>query len=102
MRKKDLELASKLELSLPKKPIEILDVDEIESMSIAEVNEAKRFLSLKRKQIQLQLDGKKLEQALKIVDITDLILEKLYNGLIDNSLSAMDSKNTKIFRQLII
>lgn len=92
MKNDNTELAEKIQLEIPKVKAEILDVDEIEAMSISDIENAKKYLDLRRKQVQVHLDGKKLDQALVVMDNMGLILDKIYNGLMDNSLTPMDIK----------
>lgn len=92
MKGEDTRLVSELRLEVPKVEAEILDVKDIEEMSLSDIENAKKYLELKRKQVQVHLDGKKLQQAITIMKNTDLILDKMYNGIIDGSMSCLDIK----------
>lgn len=73
MVQKNLELAKK------ENEVEILSVGEAEAMSIAKAVEEKQILSNRRQQVMLKLDGRRLEQSVKIMDAMDIALDKIIN-----------------------
>lgn len=88
----NLELATGLKDKVEKVYAEIVSLDELEEMSLAEVNRAKKQLDNRRKRVQLKLDGKKLEQAEQIIDNMSLILNSMTNKLLSDDVSAQDVK----------
>lgn len=69
---------------------EIVSLDELEELSLEEVQQAKKKLSEKRKRVQLKLDGKKLDQANSIIDNMSMILSAMTNKLCMEDVPARD------------
>lgn len=81
---------------------EIVSIDELEEMSISEVNRAKKELSKKKQRLQLQLDGHKLSQATKIMNNMDMVLNRMAEGWSSENVSAMDLKFlTEAYKNLL-
>lgn len=86
----NLSLATSVQDGTEHVKAEIVSLDELEEMSLAEVNKAKKQLSEKRKRVQLKLDGKKLQQAESIIDNMSMILSAMTNKLIMDDVPAKD------------
>lgn len=90
--KRELQLAESLIPEVQKVQAELLEPDVLEGMSLTEYNEQKQLLEAKRKQLSLILDGRKLEQAKRIIDSMDMILDRISEGYDKEVVSAMDLK----------
>lgn len=88
----NLELATGLQDRVEKVQAEIVSLDDLEEMSLEEVNRAKKQLENQRKKVQLKLDGKKLQQAGQIIDNMSLILSSMTNKLLSEDVPAQDVK----------
>lgn len=88
----NLTLAQGVNSKIEKIPTEIVEIDRLEEMSLAEVHKAKRELSERKKRLQLQVDRSKLNQTSKIVDRMDMILDRMAEGYSAENVSAMDLK----------
>lgn len=88
----NLSLASSVQERTEKVKAEIVDLDELEEMSLTEVNQAKIELEKKRQRIQLSLDGRKLEQAKNIVQNMEMILSAMATKLMSDDVPAADVK----------
>lgn len=81
---------------------EIVGLDQLEEMSISEVNRAKKELSKKKQRLQLQLDGRKLDQAKQIMDNMDMVLNRMAEGWSSENVSALDLKClTEAYKNLL-
>lgn len=88
-RKFDLaEEASNELITVDRQDIEIIDKPDFEMMSMADYQAAKNMLAERRKSVVLQLDGRKLAQATKVMDAMDATLD----DLLAPGVSAMDRK----------
>lgn len=90
--KRELQLAESLIPEVQKVQAELLEPDVLEEMSLTEYNKQKQLLEAKRKQLSLILDGRKLEQAKRIIDSMDMILDRISEGYDKEVVSAMDLK----------
>lgn len=99
----NLSLSTELQTRQTEKvTAEIVDLDELEEMSLVEVNKAKKQLSEKKKRLQLQLDGRKLNQATQIMDNMDMALNRMAEGWSSDNVSAMDLKFlTEAYKNLL-
>lgn len=88
----NLSLATSLQDRTEKVKAEIVGLDELEELSLDEVNKAKKQLDARKKRLQLQLDGKKLKQAESIMDNMGLILSSMTNKLMAEDVPAQDVK----------
>lgn len=86
----NLSLATELNNNIEKVPAEIVSLDDLEEMSLVEVNRAKKQLSERKKRLQLQLDGRKLTQAQRIMDNMDLALDRMTECLLSPDMSPKD------------
>lgn len=87
----NLSLATGLQSRTEKVKAEIVSLDEIEEMSLSEVNRAKEQLKKRKQRLQLQIDKQKIEQQSEIMNNMMKFLNKIGEGL-DNDASAMDLK----------
>lgn len=85
----DLQLANELQLVIPQEPVELVSTSEIEELTLAQYQQAKQALETRRKNLALRLDGRKLDQAIQVMDSMDIILERMICG--DNK--SLDFKN---------
>lgn len=90
--KRELQLAESLIPEVQKVQAELLEPDVLEEMSLTEYNKQKQLLEAKRKHLFLILDGRKLEQAKRIIDSMDMILDRISEGYDKEVVSAMDLK----------
>ena len=88
----NLSLAADVRPNIEHVNAEIVELEELEEMSIVEVNEAKRKLGERKRRLQLQLDDRKLNQATGIMDSMTLILQKMTDNLCSAEPSAADTK----------
>lgn len=80
MNDNNLQLSQSLQ---PKsnKAWELLDVDNLENQTIEQFKEQKNKLAAMRQQVSFYVDGKKLEQSLKVIDAMDGILDQIVDPL---------------------
>lgn len=76
MPKENLELANSLQMVVPIQS-NLFDTDNLEQMSIAEFQQKKDLLSNMKQQVMLQVDSKKMEQALKVMHAMDILLNRM-------------------------
>lgn len=88
----NLSLATSLQDRTEKVKAEIVGLDELEELSLDEVNKAKKQLDSRKKRLQLKLDGRKLKQAEKIMDNMDATLGRMEEQLVSDEMSAQDVK----------
>lgn len=76
--------------------IELLDTDSLETMTLAECQAAKQALEKRRTMVMLQLDGRRLDQTIKIMDAMDSALDNMIGSYDDEghyqTPTAMDFK----------
>lgn len=85
----DLRLANELQLVIPQEPVELVTTEEVEELTLAQYQQAKQALETRRKNLALRLDGRKLQQAVLVMDSMDIILERM----ISEGNTSMDFKN---------
>lgn len=83
MAKKDLSLANEVMLNTPQKSVDLFDIENLENMSYSEFKEKKDMLSLLRQKVMLQVDGRKLQQTIKVMDTMDMLLERMMDITVD-------------------
>lgn len=86
----NLELATGLKDKVERVDAEIVSLDELEEMSLAEINQAKVELEKRRNKLQLRLDKRKLKQAESIMDIMDGTLDAMIAKLSMDDVPARD------------
>lgn len=91
-RKRDLQLAESLLPEVQKVQAELLEPEALEEMSLAEYNNEKKFLEARRKHLSLVLDKKRLNQAERIMNHMEMILDRIGEGYAREIVSAMDLK----------
>lgn len=64
--------------------VEVLSVDEIELMTMAELQEEKQKLAQRRTAVLLKLDRARLHQAEKIIDRMDYFLDRMIGSYDEN------------------
>lgn len=97
---KELELAELIQESgnIESEEIELVPVEQVEIMSMSQLQEEKQKLAARRNQVMLKLDGRRLDQSIKIMDAMDVALDKMINQVSYDEegnvveLSAMDFK----------
>lgn len=97
---KELELAEVIQenANLENKEIELIPTEQVEIMSMSQLQEEKQKLAARRNQVMIKLDGKRLDQSIKIMDAMDVALDKMINQCSYDEdgnvveLSAMDFK----------
>lgn len=79
-KKNQLALADKiLEQTKLEAQNEPVIIEEIEPMTMAQYQYEKNILAERRKQAVLKLDGRKLDQANRVMDAMDVILGRMFN-----------------------
>ena len=79
-KKNQLALADKiLEQTKLEAQNEPVIIEEIEPMTMAQYQYEKNILAERRKQAVLKLDGRKLDQANRVMDAMDVILCRMFN-----------------------
>lgn len=91
-RKRDLQLAESLLPEVQKVQAELVQPEVLEEMSLAEYNNEKKLLEAKRKYLSLVLDKKRLNQAERIMNHMEMILDRIGEGYDREIVSAMDLK----------
>lgn len=61
--------------------IELVSVEKVEIMSISQLQEEKQKLAARRNQVMLKLDGRRLDQSIKLMDAMDVALDKMTNAV---------------------
>lgn len=89
-KNEDLSLAQSLELETPVVEAELVEVDNLEEMSLVQFQKEKKALEIKRKNLALRLDGRKLKQAEKIMDAMDITLDRILEAYDKDVVSAQD------------
>lgn len=100
-KKNDIEIANLVQEAgkLFDQEVEIIPVEQAEVMSMTQVVEEKQALAARRQEVMLKLDGRRLEQAQKLMDAMDMALDKMINQTVydpdnDNfiNMTALDFK----------
>lgn len=73
---------------VPHVPAEIVSLDELEEMTLEDVNRAKKQLSARKQRLQLQIDDKKIKQSRDIIDKMEMILDAMTRKLLDDEIDA--------------
>lgn len=97
---KSVELAEMIAESaeIDNQDVEIVPVEQVEIMSMAQLEDEKQKLAARRQAVMLRLDGRRLEQSVKIMDAMDVALSNMINNFTfdeegnSKALSAMDFK----------
>ncbi len=94
-KSKETEIAELIQESaeLESEEVELVHVEQVEIMSLSQLQEEKQKLAARRSQVMLKLDGIKLKQAVMIMDRMESILNDDYEGTKDKSLTAFDRKS---------
>lgn len=99
-KNKDLELAALIQenTDIANQEVELVPTEEVEIMSLSQLQQEKQQLAQKRNMIMLRLDGRRLDQSIKIMDAMDVALSKMINDFVLDDdgnpvrMSAMDFK----------
>lgn len=83
MPRKNLEIATNLIETKPQRAVDLFDLENLDNMSYAQFKEKKDMLSLLRQRVYLQVDGRKLQQLVKVMDVMDGILDRMMDVSID-------------------
>lgn len=76
--------------------VEIVPIEDVEIMSMSQMQHEKQLLAAKRDQVMLKLDGRRLDQSIKIMDAMDVALNNMISSVTYDEegntvpLSAMD------------
>lgn len=97
---KELELAEMIQESaeFESEEVELVPVEQVEVMSMTQLQEEKQKLAVRRNEVMLKLDGRRLDQSIKLMDAMDVALDKMINQCAYDEdgnpveLSAMDFK----------
>lgn len=79
---KELELAEMIKESaqMENEEIELVPVEQVEVMSMSQLQNEKQKLAARRNQVMLKLDGRRLDQSVKIMDAMDVALSSMMNN----------------------
>lgn len=77
MTEEKLELSTELQALVSQNPVELLDVDNLETQTMEHFKEQKQRLAEMRQQVTLWVDGKKLEQSLKVLEAMDNTIDSI-------------------------
>lgn len=88
----NLSLSTEVKNNVPHVDAEIVSLDDLEEMTLDEVNRAKKQLSARKQKLQLQVDDRKLKQTMSIVNNMDKILDSMMIKLTSDEVNAMDVK----------
>lgn len=100
-KKNDIEIATLVQKAgkLSEQEVEIIPVEQAEVMSMTQVVEEKQALAARRQEVMLKLDGRRLDQAEKVMNAMDTALDKMINQTVYDpkigeyvDMSAMDFK----------
>lgn len=85
----NLSLSTEVKEHIPNVDAELVSLDELEEMTLEDVNRAKKQLSARKQRLQLQIDDRKIKQAENIIDKMDMILDAMTGKLLDNDVDAV-------------
>lgn len=88
----NLSLSTEVKDNIPHIDAELVPLDDLEEMTLDEVNRAKKQLSARKQKLQLQVDDRKLKQTMSIVNNMDKILDTMMIKLTADEVNAMDVK----------
>lgn len=100
-KKNEVEIANLVQEAgkLSEQEVEIIPVEQAEVMSMTQVVEEKQALAARRQEVMLKLDGRRLDQAEKVMNAMDTALDKMINQTVYDpkigeyvDMSAMDFK----------
>lgn len=79
---KELELAEMIQESaeLESEEVELVPVEQVEVMSMTQLQEEKQKLAARRNEVMLKLDGRRLDQSIKVMDAMDVALANMMNN----------------------
>lgn len=78
----NLSLSTEVEKeNIPHVSAELVSLDELEEMTLEDVNRAKQQLAARKQKLQLQVDSRKIKQTTQIVDQMDAILDAMMEKL---------------------
>lgn len=89
----DLSLSNTIKPKIEHVDAELVGLDELEEMTLDEVNRAKKQLSERRKRVQLKLDKNKIEQSERIMDTMSAILSTMAIKLSECDVPARDVRD---------
>lgn len=89
----DLSLSNTIKPRIEHVDAELVGLDELEEMTLDEVNRAKKQLSERRKRVQLKLDKNKIEQSERIMDTMSAILSTMAIKLSECDVPARDVRD---------
>lgn len=85
----NLSLSTEVEKeNIPHVSAELVSLDELEEMTLEDVNRAKKQLSARKQRLQLQIDDKKIKQSQEIIDKMEMILNAMTQKLLDDDIDA--------------
>lgn len=85
----NLSLSTEVEKeNIPHVSAELVSLDELEEMTLDDVNRAKKQLSARKQRLQLQIDDKKIKQSREIIDKMEMILNAMTVKLTSDEIDA--------------
>lgn len=85
----NLSLSTEVEKeNIPHVSAELVSLDELEEMTLEDVNRAKKQLSARKQRLQLQIDDKKIKQSQEIIEKMEMILNAMTQKLLDDDIDA--------------
>lgn len=72
---------------------ELVSVEELEVMTLADINRAKQELSKRRQSMQFRVDDAKLKQTKKLLNIMDNTLDSMLSGYTSGEMTAKDASD---------
>lgn len=89
----DLSLSKEIFPKVEHVDAELVSIDELEEMSLEEVQRAKKQLAEQRKRVQLSLDKNKIRQSKEIMNNMGSILNVMARKLAEDDVSAKDVRD---------
>lgn len=89
MKEKDFALSNQLVLNNIE-PVELVEADQVQGLTLSEFKKEKDALAARRQQVMLRLDGIKLQQASKVINAMDSLLDRITINIEEGT--AMDTK----------
>lgn len=85
----NLSLSTEVEKeNIPHVSAELVSLEELEEMTLEDVNRAKKQLSARKQRLQLQIDDKKIKQSQEIIEKMEMILNAMTQKLLDDDIDA--------------
>lgn len=85
----NLSLSTEVEKeNIPHVSAELVSLDELEEMTLEDVNRAKKQLSARKQRLQLQIDDKKIKQSQEIIEKMEMILNAMTQKLLNDDIDA--------------